>query len=208
MSFYFFSFFHFFQFLFFSFLCLVFLRCEIICYIDTWDGSYCDENSVGLNGDYNWESQQVFFLCHDTIVPQMSLIRSINQSATTQTMTVVYYVVISCAGLVGDWERPACSSHAPTMVVCSSPKANIAITGAVSHCQMWHRWSIQPIGLRTLDMNIHAGELNPPQLPGLLFNQLPPLGSNGNPFCVAGCCFSQATSVYFNPQNSNYSLHA
>lgn len=81
--------------------------------------------------------------------------------------------------------------HGPTMVVCSSPKANIAITGTVSHCQMWHRWSIQPIGLRTLDMNIHAGELKPSlQLPGLLFNQLPSLGSTGNPFCVAGCCFS------------------
>lgn len=55
--------------------------------------------------------------------------------------------------------------YGPTMFTCSTPKANIAITGTVSHCQTWHRWSILTTGLRILDVYIHAGEVNPPPAP-------------------------------------------
>lgn len=121
------------------------------------------------------------------------------------TASIVHRDVTSRAGLVGDF-----IPHAPTMVVCSSPKANTAITGAVSHCQTWHRWSIQPIGLRTLDMNIHAGELNPPPAPRPAVQSASSAGTEQESIlCLqAAVCFfffsaSQATHVYISPQEKN-----
>lgn len=115
-----------------SFFCSNFLSS-----FETWDNllwinvkvMLSDENNIGFNDErhlqvltcsmcvnYNWESQQVLFFFHDTIMPQMALITSINQAAHNsqafrQIMTIVHHDVISRAGLVGDWEMPACFIH-------------------------------------------------------------------------------------------------
>lgn len=123
--------------------------------------------------NYNWESQAgVFsFLFFSWQHHATNGTDRIHQSSSSQHSGIPAdhdHCVLWCN--IQSWTRERIRNcmfhpHSPTMVVCSSPKANIAIIGAVSHCQTWHRWSIQPIGLRTLDMNIHAGELNPPPAP-------------------------------------------
>lgn len=115
---------------------------------------------------------------HDAIMAQMVLITSIHLAAHNTD-----YDVITRAGLVSSsW------SHHGALHFSQSKHSNYRRCQSLSDVAS----VINPAHWTQDIRHEHTcrGVKSSPSCPGLLFNQLPPLGSNGNPFCVARCCLS------------------